>query len=87
MEPWARKEAGPRWAGVDNFLFSLACIPTRHTLPTLSLESGTVSVAAVDAAAVATAPRLSALRQLTIGEAAWCFAGGRVVGRWGVGPA
>lgn len=68
------------------FVWALAASTARHTLNTISLHgiSGPPSKG-VEAAVGAAAPHLVALRRLTMDGAVWCFAGGRVVGRWGVG--
>lgn len=60
-------------------LHAAAASPARATLATLKVHSRKPPTRAVDAAAVAVAPRLPALRHLTVGGAAWSFASGRVV--------
>lgn len=69
--------------GVTSLLAALAASPTRHSLQGLHLDVAARTTIA-DAEVAAAAPRLVALRQLTIGRVEWTFARGTVVGRWPV---
>lgn len=61
-------------------LAALAASPTRHFLQVVRLR-GTSTARTAMPAVVAAAPRLPALRRMTVGRAEWTFARGAIVGR------
>lgn len=64
-----------------SLLAALAASPTRHSLQVLRVK-GLGCESDADATVSATAPRMTALRRLTMGGVEWTLARGTIVDRW-----